>query len=366
MKPITSLIVTCSTLLFLSACGGAPVKPVPVTPSSAPSLPVSPCIALSQQSNSEGIFGYGQGKSLAAAKQQAYADISEQLQVTVKSESITRVNKTDVDVQTAFEQQIASSTDASFTNLTLECLDQHSTPGTVHLVMKLDRRSLATKIAENLRAQFEIAPAKIIWKGPAAITQSDLLQRITTQIANKNGSGEREITVNLFRDQQQWMLSLGALQTPLNPEQLQLLVNWQALARGAAQLVALTTSGKFINSEIANETEYRLALKHPKGGYAQLIGVYENGETDLLRTNMPLAANLVNMVPEGSGVFEAARLANQPLTTDTFILLVTNQPLSNHQSAMLQRQSDAHAIQRLIENLEKFDGEIAIVQLVVE
>lgn len=348
------------TLLLLSACGSTPHKP-------AVGAAMSPCLVHSQQSADDALYGYGRGATLAEAKQQAYADISAQLKVQVRSESIARVQKQNADISSQFEQHITSHSSANFAGLELECLDQHSNPGTVQVALRLDRRPLERKITADLAQQLTPTPARIRWQGPAAIASAPLLTRINEQL-QQQGTGETALPVKLFhnRNTAQWTLQLGAHSVHLEAEQLQLLVNWQGVQKGAAQLAALSPQGELLNPQIAAETEYRLALKHPTGGYAHLLGIYENGDIDLLRSNLRLTANQTQIVPEHGGVFEAATLPEQNLTTDTLILLVTAHPLSDAALSHLNRKGDNTGVHNLVDGLEKITGDIAVVQLVVK
>lgn len=133
-----------------------------------------------------------------------------------------------------------------------------------------------------------------------------------------------------------------------------------------SQLAALTAQGTLLNTQITHETEYCLALKHPRGGYGQLLSVYENGDIDLLRTNIAITPNKAYVVPETGGVFEAAALAEQTLTTDTFILVVRTEPLSQTALSNLHRQKKSARIQQLLLSLEHMAADVAVVQLVVE
>lgn len=355
-----SLLALLSPLIILAGCANHTAQTTPPTVA-------SPC-QVHQDAPADTLFGYGEGASLAAAKQQAYADISAQLQVQINSESVASIRKRDAEVSSQFEQKITSQSNATFTGLDVECLDQHTNPGQVAVILRLDRRPLERKTTADLIAQLHTTPKYIHWQAPQTLANSPLAAGINEQLIQQQGTGNIPLPLSLRHESQsgQWRLQIGTLALNVPADQLHMLVSWEALEKGIAQLAAMTTEGKLLNRQIANATEYRLVLKHPTGGYAQLLGVYENGDIDLLRSNLALMPSQALIVPENNGVFEAGVLPGQPITTDTLILVVTSAPLNNAALTRLQRQGNNAALQELLMELENLKADIAILQLVIK
>lgn len=319
------------------------------------------------------MFGYGEGGSLAEAKQHAYADLSEQLGVAVTSQSTATTQKNDTQVTTGYHQTVSSRAQAQLQDLEIACLDQQTQPGRVHIALRLDRRPLAQKIAASLAKHYGNQTANFIWDATPALAESSLLSAVDDYWRSHfsvvhNALANTQLAVTLFHlpNEQQWQLRIGNQPFVLSAEQLQLAVNWPTLHRGSAQLAAITLDGQLINRPIANEAEYRLVAKHPRGGYAHVIGIYENGELDVLRSNVALAPNRAYTIPETGGVFEAGALEDQAITTDTLVLLVTKNPLSSDTLLPVYRRGDTQRLQQLLHTLNTIDADVTVLPLIIQ
>ena len=327
----------------------------------------SPCLQAATAAPPGFVVGYGEGHTLVAAKQQAFASVAEQIQVNIRSQTESEISKSGQQAQVAFNQRIRTQANTALSELTLQCLDKTSQPGLVAVALGKDFRPLAQQMTDALQAN---GRAPIQWQAPTAIAQSALLSEVTQRVNTEaiKTLPTKAVTAALHWQPElfKWQLWLNDTPFTIAPDQLGLAVNWAALHTGPSVAVAaVDINGELLNRHIAEQTEYRLALKSEQPGYGQLIGVFENADIQLARHNLPLQAGKVHTVPETGGVFEAAKL-NGHTTTDTWLLIVTQQPLAPDALPALNQADKRTQLNGLLGELETLGSLMAVEQLVVK
>ena len=328
------IISLLSSLCLLSACQSINSKPETLNiKSGAPKNNIhkpymSTCLSQANKSSQQIKLGYGSGLTLNEAKRRAYKDIAEQLGVRIKTRSQTQVIKNQNDVTQNYRNQIDTFSQAEFDDLSIECLDKQDPSGSIHLLLGYDLRPLYLQIADKLVTVPDSAPGVVNFTGPDFLTQSKLAHDVKKTILKKNGRGAFNAEIRLKRHKDKWQWIVAGQPFFLDNNELHLAINWQALNKGSSKISAISTKGKTFAPLIKTETEFRLKITAKQKGYLHILGIYENGEIDVIRSDIKTREFQQHIVPEIPGVFEAGLINSNKAATDVYLVAITQNPLT--------------------------------------
>jgi len=295
----------------------------------------SPCQEAMAVSGSGRVIGYGEGRSVAEARQQAYQHIVEQLRIQVATESVSTVEKVNAQVDTRFVQKISSSGEAALQDLETVCTDELDPNGRVHVAVMLDRRPLTVRLVERVleRADTGFGHSLI---GPAPLLRSVPLQTLASSVDGPD-SGSATMPVSLHYAAGRWQLLVGRTHIPFSDDELPQLLNWNALADDglAIQIVDIAAPGAV--QSLHEFDEFRVHVVADQTGLLTLLHLDENGIVTLLRGNQPITPDARTVFPDSPRVLEAGLIKSGQATHDTYIAL---QSAGKLDLALLQK-SDA-------------------------
>ncbi len=363
MKPaLHSVIVAC---LITLGCAGAPDTD---GPQQLPRTLSSHCLTVTTGSTSGIYRGIGSGKDLPEARRRAYADIAEQLSVLVHSDSEIQTLKQNRTVSTDWNERIHSLATATLDDLQLDCLDKSDPSGRVHLALLYDARPLHVRYGERIVELLGYQPHTLNLVGAVALTSSPFAEDLRKVVENPLGKEEFSSDIILEHTANGWNLYVAEQVIPLKDEQLPYAINWQTLNRHKLSLIPQLISGKRLPLQIPPATEYRWEVTANNTGYLHLIGFYQDGQLDILRQDLSIRRATPLIIPEQGGVLEAGLIAPDTLTTDSYIALVTDQPLSETPLGSLLERGRLGAngsLNRFFLTLENLHGAVGVVNLAV-
>lgn len=342
----------------------------------APSLYLSHCLALADQLRSGYYRGLGSGRNLRIAKQQAYQDIAEQLSVTVHSQSSNTTTKQytaqsdreNTAVNIYWQQKIEAASAAQLDQLSLDCLDRQDPSGNIHLALLYDSRPQSTRFAEDIIESIGYQPRELHLQGPQSLISSDLIVTTLEKVESTEGQFDFSSNLQLDKKNDRWQLITADSTINLPETELSHAINWQQLNAGDIDMVATDINGERLALQLPNETEFRWVITPSISGYLQVIGIYQNGDFDILRQDIPARAQQSLTIPENNGVFETGLLANDT-TTDVYLSLVTSQPLEQTSlaSALAHSQLGPHlSLTKFLSTLEGIQAQKVVRVMMIE
>ncbi|MCQ3829671.1 LPP20 family lipoprotein [Microbulbifer elongatus] len=356
------LVSLTGVVMALAGCASAPQ---PTAPTRAFQ---SYCLATGNDS-AAGIYrGIGSGASLPQAKQRAYADIAQQLSVSVRSDSASLTQKHNELVTTEWLEQINTQSSATLQALELDCLDKSDPGGKIHVALVYDGRPLATRYGERIVDLLGHRPRQLNIVGPTALTTSPFIQDLRRSVENPVGEQNFSSDILLDRSTNGWQLYVAEQRIPLNDQQLPYAINWQSLNRRQLTLYPERVNGQRLPLQVPAATEYRWQIKTGNPGYLHLLGVYQNGEVDILRQDLTMRRANAITIPESGGVWEAGLIAPDTPTTDSYIALVTDVPLTETALGQLLNRRELGAdgsLNRFFQVIEQLDAAVGVVNLAV-
>ena len=332
-----------------------------------PPVTTSHCIELIKGGGpSSMLLGYGSGSSLADAKQQAYADIASQIEVGVVSRGDSLNIKRGTTISQQYQSRITTFAEAQLDDLSMECLDKPG-DGRTHVVLGYDLRPLGLRLKDRLVEHIGYQPARLNLSGPTALTGSELSEQLVHGFSASGVGRAYEAALSLHRRNKRWQLGIGNFYTSLNDSQLNQAVAWQRLQRGGSELVAVSPGGRTLPGIIADETEFRLRVTSADNGYLQIVGIYENGDVDILRNDIQTAYGMTHTFPRGEGVFEAGLFDRNKQAVDVYLALITAEVLSQTGLPLLGSNLDGENrnLEKLITELERRRTPVAVLPVTI-
>jgi hypothetical protein len=345
------LFTLCTVTLFvllLNACANQPTKSASASnasqPNSQSSLQTnyqSPCLQIAlQNKNSAMLLGYGSGKTVSEAKQQALYDIANQIEVDVSGESTSKSKKINNTVNTEFSQKVKTRATALLSSVEIACSDINDPSGQYHFTLRYDQRDLVDILADKLIESFwQGKPAKINWQGPALIVQSDFIKQINRQLIDKKSSQQLSIQIKLFRKDNAWYLALNQVTTRIKEKHFAQLLNWNALTTANIAIDLHNEFGKTISTHMQEGNEFRFLVKAKHSGYLSVFDIYEDGRVTKIRDNMPIDKILT--LPEHQGSFSAGLLVPNQSTRDQYVFLISKEKIDTAAFRQLMVEEDS-------------------------
>lgn len=294
-----SAIAITAVISLITGC--QPISPQPEQATTNINY-VSHCLEHSKAKHLPGrLYGFGGGASLAAAKQTAMADIAQQLSVRVKSRNKLQTTKINTAVVQEFNRTIHSNSEAQLNNLKLQCLDTDKDQYYVRLMF--DGRPTSHKLADAIAAAF---PGRQVQLKPSLmLSQSPFLTRLQPLLVRQGPA--YPVESNIAHHNGQWMLELDHHQLPLPKSVFSDLLP----TTKSPPIYILDQNGQRLTTNLKNHQEYRWQINSAKK-YVNIIAFYDNGETQMIRQNVKMAANTT--IPTAPAIFEAQITAGYGLS----------------------------------------------------
>jgi hypothetical protein len=334
-----SSLLTIILVCLLPACTSNPQKN-----NNAALLPYqSPCLQIAlQNKNAAMLLGYGNGKSVGEAKQQALYDIANQIEVDVSGESRRSTQRNNHGVKSQFSQQIKTRASSLLTSVDIACSDTNDPSGQYHFALRYDQRELADIFTDKLIESFwQGKPSKIEWQGPSVIVNSDFIKQINKHLIDKKSSQQLSIQIKLFRKDNAWYLALNNVIKRIQGNNFTQLLNWDSLTTADIHVSLQNEFGKAISPQMQEGDEFRFLINAKQSGYISVFDIYEDGRVIKIRDNMPF--NKALTLPEHQGSFSAGLLVPNQSTRDQYVLLITKDKLDS--KAFRQLMVEENSIQ---------------------
>ena len=322
-----------ASAILLSGCASQPHpatennKDSYTTPKNVGRNYQSPCLQIALQNKEPAIkVGYGNGRSVSGAKQQALYDIANQLQVNVQGTAESHNTKTDGAVSLSFQQEIKSTATAILSAVEISCSDTNDPDGLYHFALRYDQRPLVDVFAEQLSSQFwHQAPGKIDWQGPSVILNSAFIKSLSKKLIDNQQTETTTLNVQLFRKNQQWQLGINGIIKPLEKSHHEQIFNWKAIAPHSLTAKLTNPSDQPISSTLRDSDDFLFSIQSKQSGYLSVFDIYEDGRVTKLRENLPIDNSL--RLPEHQGSFSAGLLTPGEATRDHYIFILTKAPI---------------------------------------
>jgi hypothetical protein len=337
-----SSLLTIILVCLLPACASNPQKN-----HNAALLPYqSPCLQIAlQNKNAAMLLGYGNGKSVGEAKQQALYDIANQIEVNVSGESRRSTQKNNHGVKSQFSQQIKTRASSLLTSVDIACSDTNDPSGQYHFALRYDQRELADIFTDKLIESFwQGKPSKIEWQGPSVIVNSDFIKQINKHLIDKESSHQLSIQIKLFRKDNAWYLALNNVIKRIQGNNFTQLLNWGSLTTADINVSLQNEFGKAISPQMLEGDEFRLLINAKQSGYISVFDIYEDGRVVKIRDNM--AFNKTLTLPEHQGSFSAGLLVPNQSTRDQYVFLITKDKLDSKAFRQLMVEEDSNQEQK--------------------
>lgn len=260
-KSLIDKFVCCGSLLLFSLLINAC--------SSGPQIPVW----FNKSSNTDGVlFGYGSGGDYKSARQGALEELSQQLEVSVKSQCA---------IITSTNQEIYKSRSECFNSLrssrslkNTRVLHKKKQAENHFVALQLDLRPLEQILRHKLEKN---GIKQRRFKGSQVLLRSPLLTRLKT-----DDSGVT-LSTALQRQQDQWFLSVGDFLQPV--ADLDELTNWSIKKHLGLQIIL---DGKKEN-RVREGTPMTLRIQKPENiKFISLMNVYSDGRVVTLFENLDI------------------------------------------------------------------------------
>ena len=312
------------------------------------------------------MLGYGSGRSLNEAKQQAYSDIAEQISVRVASQSELQTTQQQDTVTRNYQSQINTFSRARLDDLSIECLDKQDPAGNIHLLLGYDLRPLYAQISDKLITLIGHTPGSVRFSGPDFLTQSKLAADVKEALLKNKGSKAFNAEIELKRLDNKWQWIIAEQPFFLDNNELHLAVDWQKINTGSSQISAISKKGLEMAPLVKTETEFRLKTTTMKDGYLQIIAIYENGEVDVIRSNVSTHKYQQHITPKIPGIFEAGLIKPGIAATDVYLAVITREPLAETQILTSGgTRGSPFYLTTVLSNLEKYQPETNIHLLTI-
>jgi len=309
----------------------------------ATSVYLSPCFQLSLQSHKPWIInGYGEGKTIFEAKQQALFDIASKLETHISGQSKRETIKTGVQVSTSFSQDTVSKSSRILSLAEANCTDINDPSGIYHIAMSYDQRSPVDMLADKLKANFhEQIPGVINWQGPSLIVTSSFIQTLEKNITQASSKTTQTVSIQLYRKDQRWWLALNNITMELKPDTFSQIFNW---AHFNTPDMSISIEDEFKNSLSQNMfdgDDFRFEVRSKQQGYLSIFDVYEDGRVTKIRDNIRFQGSL--LLPEHKGSFSAGLITPNTSTQDQYIFIITKQKIDTSLFSAIMLEQDSVA-----------------------
>ncbi len=233
-------------------------------------------------------IGYGKGNTRDEAMNQALNRIARQLGVKVKSvqrQSVKSIKEKEETIKEQFQSQVKISTERrikNFDNLKTEAIN-----GTYFSAYKVDRRPLEQILAAKLKSKLpeDSPPATIKWEGPEPLVDGSLMDSVENRLVDSSdGSGKSTFRVSLSRANEQWIISVGPVNQPLENPDFARLLAWSHDKNESlsVELMPEKLSRGHNRLHQGDKFYFRVKSKNP-GGYHALFNIYSDGRISVLK-----------------------------------------------------------------------------------
>lgn len=280
--------------------------------------------------------GYGCGDNLEVAKNKALDNAARQLGVKVSSSRRRNLQEVSSKKE-AIEENYAVNTTVKATHRIKDftVARREEANGFYYVAYQLDRRPLREILLDDLMDEIgpENVPLRdITWKGTRTLIESRLVGELENRLINEsNGTKSIELAIDLRRDRDRWLLTVGGIHTTIDNPDFSRLLNWDT-QRGDDLKLDLITSNKSRNSNRlqAGDTFYfRVKNTKSEGGHFALFNIYADGRVCVLKQSTPLKS--VGLVPakeamDRGQIFTAVPLEEGKPTLDVYLAVYSPEP----------------------------------------
>ena len=251
------------------------------------------------------LTGYGDGQSLADARQMAFSAIAQQIEVNINSQ-IALVRQFEENELTTKSREVTQlRVNKSLKNV--KTVKQLQLGDLYFVALQLDRRPAKVILEHKLD---EKGYLKRDFKGSPFIVKSPLITSLNT-----SSEGAR-LSVSLQRREREWYLTLSDILQPL--DSLNNVINWDVYP-GKSHPIEIVDRNE--NRLRAGE-RFQIQLELPKTTqYLTIINIYSDGRLSVLLDNQPVTAQKV-IFPNNNELFlEAMPVYPGQADRDTYLAL---------------------------------------------
>ncbi len=339
-------IVSIASFAMLTACATSE----PISQPSKSTLPISnktknlylsPCLQISLQNKNSALkIGYGNGRTISVAKQQALYDIAKQIEVNVSGTETSKAHKINSTINAEFTQDVKSRASQLLTNVEVACSDTNDPSGSYHFALRYDQRPLVNIFSDQLSAQFwQQRPGRIQWQGPSLIIKSPFIKQLTQRLVDKRKTNTANLSVKIFRKNNQWQLIINGVIRTLQQTDYKQLINWQSLNTNNISVRLQNETGKQLSPHLKDGDDFHFLVKTKKNGYLTVFDIYEDGRVTKLRENLRIKNSI--KLPEHKGSFSAGLLTPGKSTRDNYIFLITAKKINAQAFHQLQMEKNS-------------------------
>lgn len=353
--------------LGMAACGGVGMSEALRQPETSSAPP--PKWYTKLEAKMGRVVGYGQGSMREHAKNQALADIAQQLQVQVKSTIKSSVDVVDASVTRAESTKFELTAHQQLQNTRV--VAEEAAGGITFIAIEFDARPAEQIVADRLLTEWGgIRPPRIDWKGHHWLANTDFVNNVRQQITiNSGGTGAREVRIALNRRNDEWHISFDNVVMPIENTDLLRLIGLETTNPNNRLVVMDFKSAQEKNRLVAGDAFYLTLQTTRPDGYYTLFNIYDDGRLALLQESKKTEA--IQTVPSLENRQKGYSLVAQTLkpketAIDVYLSVLSSEPLdtSVFEAVSGQQVGNAFHLDTLLDMLDhKTITDIAVVRV---
>ena len=273
--------------------------------SSCASLPSQPDWYNKSLQNDGILTGYGDGLTMADAREMAFSTIAQQIEVKIESQ-IALVRQFEENELTTKSREVTQlRVNKSLKNVKM--VNQQQIGGQYFVALQLDRRPAKVIIESKFKEQGYLIRDFV---GSPAVVTSPLITSLSS-----DPDGEK-LPVSLQRREREWYLAISDILQPV--DDLNNVTNWDF---NPSKTYPIQLVGRNENRLKAGD-RFKIELELPESAnYLTIINIYSDGRLSVPLDNQPVNSRQVVFPNESELSLEAAPLYPGQSDRDTYLAL---------------------------------------------